>query len=315
VGVSTGGRDAEEDSAFLDDGRDQLRDLSFGLELVDDVERAIRRIDGVDRVLVIDNYVPGINELQTVTVTGSSAGTLTLTYSGQTTAAIAYNAIASVVQTALEGLSNIDLGDAVATGGPLNTAPVTIEFKGTLAHTNVAALTFTSSLTGGGAVIATTRAGIASDPNSAGSLSYSAIDSAGLLVPTGVGDAILAMLVSRTQQGFVFNPLTPTYTTIPATFVATAYPTFDAPTVLAAGIAALTDYLSPANWGRLPFGDPRTWVQDTLVRYSEAYAVLNAVPGLRNVTGLTLNGLTNTDVALTGVAALPLPGVVSGVVT
>jgi hypothetical protein len=314
-GVSVGGRDAEEDSVFLDEGRDQLRDLSFGLELVDDVERAIRRIDGVDRVLVIDNYYPGVNELQTVTVTGASSGTFTLTYSGQTTTTIAYNAVASVVQAALEGLSNIDLGDVAVTGGPLNTAPVTIEFKGTLAHTNVAAMTFGTAISSGSAAIATTRTGIASDPNTAGSLSYAAIDSAGLPVPSGVGDEILAMLVSRTQQGFAFNPLVPTYTTIPATFVATAYLTFDATAVLAAAITALTDYLSPANWGRLPYGDQRVWMQDTLVRYSEAYAVLNAVAGLQHVTALTLNSLTNTDVALAGTAALPLPGVVSGVVT
>jgi len=59
-------------------------------------------------------------EVQTVTVTGGpTGGTFTLTYSGQTTAAIAYNAAASAVQTALNNLSNLD-GATVSgsAGGP-----------------------------------------------------------------------------------------------------------------------------------------------------------------------------------------------------
>src|SRR3954465_8763162 len=52
--------------------------------------------------------VAGTNEVQTITVTGTpTGGTFTLTYSTQTTAAIAYNATAAAVQTALEALSNI----------------------------------------------------------------------------------------------------------------------------------------------------------------------------------------------------------------
>jgi fermentation-respiration switch protein FrsA (DUF1100 family) len=69
-----------------------------------------------DRSLV-DTYIgtnivaDGANEAQTVTVTGSpTGGTFTLTYSGQTTAAIAYNASALVVQQRLFALSNIEEG-------------------------------------------------------------------------------------------------------------------------------------------------------------------------------------------------------------
>jgi hypothetical protein len=101
---------------------------------------------------VLDAAVPaaGPDEVQTITVTGSpTGGTFTLTFSGQTTAAIAYNATASAVQTALEGLSNINPGDVVCAGGPLPGTPVTVTFGGQYDGQNVAQMTATASLTGG----------------------------------------------------------------------------------------------------------------------------------------------------------------------
>jgi len=55
----------------------------------------------------------------------ATAGTFTITWSGQTTTAIAFNASAAAVQTALEALSNIAPGDVVVTGGPGNAAGTT----------------------------------------------------------------------------------------------------------------------------------------------------------------------------------------------
>jgi hypothetical protein len=90
---------------------------------------------------------PNSNEVQNVTITGSpTGGTFTLTYAGQTTSGIAYNASASTVQSALEALSNIAPGDVVVTG----TGPYTVTFTGTLAGSNVAQMTASgASLTGG----------------------------------------------------------------------------------------------------------------------------------------------------------------------
>jgi hypothetical protein len=101
------------------------------------------------------------NEVQTATITGApTGGTFTLTYSGQTTAAIAYNATAATVQAALEALSNLAPGDVVVTGNA--GGPYTLTFGGTLLGDNVASLTATASLTGGtspGVTMATTTAG------------------------------------------------------------------------------------------------------------------------------------------------------------
>lgn len=108
---------------------------------------------------------PGVNEQQTVTITGSpTGGTFTLTFGGQTTSAIAYNATAATVEAALEALSTIGQGNVQVTGSA--GGPYTVEFVGALAKTNVAAMTASgASLTGGttpGVTIATATAGVVS---------------------------------------------------------------------------------------------------------------------------------------------------------
>jgi len=106
-------------------------------------------------------YSGTTDEVQTVTITGGpTGGTFTLTFSGQTTAAIAYNATAATVQTALQALSNIGAGNVTVTGNA--GGPYTVDFVGTLANTDVAQMTATPSFTGGtspGVTIATTTAG------------------------------------------------------------------------------------------------------------------------------------------------------------
>ena len=90
------------------------------------------------------------NEVQTVTITGTpTGGTFTLTYAGQTTAPIAYNATATAVQTALRALSNLGNADVTCAGGPFPGTPVTATFGGDLADTDVAQMTASGSFTGG----------------------------------------------------------------------------------------------------------------------------------------------------------------------
>jgi hypothetical protein len=92
----------------------------------------------------------GTNEVQTVTVTGApTAGTFTLTYSGQTTATQSRTVTAAALQTALEALSNIGVGDVAVTGGPAGTAPLVVTFTGALGATDVAQMTAAHTFTGG----------------------------------------------------------------------------------------------------------------------------------------------------------------------
>ncbi len=80
------------------------------------------------------------NEVQTITLSPTpTGGTFTLTYDGQTTSAIAYNASAATVDAALEALSNIGAGDVAVTGSA--GGPWTVTFGTALANQNVPQLT------------------------------------------------------------------------------------------------------------------------------------------------------------------------------
>ena len=66
-------------------------------------------------------------EVQTIAAGNRTGGTHTLTYSGETTAAISCTATAAQIETALEALGNIT--DVAVGGGPLGTAAVTVTFE------------------------------------------------------------------------------------------------------------------------------------------------------------------------------------------
>lgn len=86
-----------------------------------------------------------IDNNQTVSLGAPSAGTFTLTYKGQTTTAIAYNATSSAVQTALQALSTIGAGNATVSG----TGPYIVNFAGALATDTTAMTGNGTGLTGG----------------------------------------------------------------------------------------------------------------------------------------------------------------------
>src|SRR5215471_14292776 len=94
--------------------------------------------------VVIDGAAGGpVNEVQTLTVSATTnGGTYTLTFGGATTSALAWNAPAATVQTALQGLSSIGAGNVTVAGAN----PYTLTFAGTLAATNVALVAADSSL-------------------------------------------------------------------------------------------------------------------------------------------------------------------------
>src|SRR4051794_40900539 len=82
-------------------------------------------------VLLASAAAPGgATEQQAATTPGTpTGGTSTLTYAGATTAAIAYNAAASAVQTALEALPNIGPGNVAVSGGPGPGTPYVVTFQ------------------------------------------------------------------------------------------------------------------------------------------------------------------------------------------
>jgi hypothetical protein len=60
---------------------------------------------------------PVVSESQWINLGSSAAGTFTLTFGGQTTSSLAFNAPVGTVQTALESLSTIGAGNVIVSGG------------------------------------------------------------------------------------------------------------------------------------------------------------------------------------------------------
>jgi phage tail sheath protein FI len=102
----------------------------------------------------------GVDERQTVTIAGgATGGTFRIGFRGATSNPIAFGATAAVVETALEGMGTIGIGNIDVTG----VSPAyTLDFKGTLAATDLPEVTGDASgLTGGTPTItiATTQQG------------------------------------------------------------------------------------------------------------------------------------------------------------
>lgn len=90
------------------------------------------------------------NDVQTITITGTpTGGGLYLSFLGQLTAQIAYNAAAAAVQSALEALSTIGTGNVACSGGPFPGSAVVVTFQGKCANLDQPVLTSINSLTGG----------------------------------------------------------------------------------------------------------------------------------------------------------------------
>ena len=87
----------------------------------------------------------GTADIQVVTLGSPTGGTFTLSFGGQTTSALAYNASAATVQTAFLSLSSVGSGNATVTGSA--GGPYTVTFTGSLANITQSPITATSSLT------------------------------------------------------------------------------------------------------------------------------------------------------------------------
>lgn len=98
------------------------------------------------------------DEEQLITKSGTvTGGVWTITYDGQETTDLDFDATNAEVLAALEALSNLAPGDVLLEGGPVNTTPLRIIFQGTLKGTNVGAVVVDSTgLTGGGTYGVTT---------------------------------------------------------------------------------------------------------------------------------------------------------------
>jgi hypothetical protein len=90
-------------------------------------------------------------DVQTITITGTpTGGTFILSFAGQNTTALAYNAAAADVQAALVALSTIGAGNMACSSGPFPGTAVVCTFQGALVNSLMPSITvYSASLTGG----------------------------------------------------------------------------------------------------------------------------------------------------------------------
>lgn len=119
-----------------------------GLQITWDVDKVDMTGAGQARKLSTDVQM-STNEVQQVAIGGGTptSGNFKLTVvnpetgASATTGTIAFNASAATVQSALEALSNVEVGEVVATGGALPGTPVLVEFRKRFGQQNVATMT------------------------------------------------------------------------------------------------------------------------------------------------------------------------------
>lgn len=142
------------------------------------------------------------------------------------------------------------------------------------------------------------------------------LDAAGAAVSSGTKTAVVADLMARREDGFLFFAIDPTYTTVGATFTIVAQTNYDHTDLKTRAEAALAAYLDPATWGLPTTGDQPLWVNTPVVRYLAVARILGDVDGVAYVTALSLNGGgAGVDVALAGRGPLPTAGTITGTVT
>jgi hypothetical protein len=316
VGQTSGGQDAQTDEEYLNHLVEQLQLMAPRPILPRDFAAMAKNIPGVFRAFAIDGLVPSVNEKQQVAV-DATGGTYTLTYSGQTTAAIAWNALASAVQTALENLSNIAVGDVVVTGGPGNagaTTPYLVQFGGALAATNLSAMTANSaSLTGSAhtATITTPVQGAATQYNVERYVTVFPVDEFGQPISSGLKTTLSAYMESLREINFVIPIQDPTYQEFDVQVEVVATAGTDKVALQAAIVATLQNYLDPAKWG-VPGLDLTEWTNDVKLRYLEVAALINNVSGVGYIVTLTTakhgQSPNTIDITMTGDVALPTSG-------
>lgn len=300
----TAGADAEADPDWLDRGIQRLSRLVSTLVLPEHFTAYALEDPLVFRALTIDNFdAASSNEQQTVAISGApTGGSFTLSYGGQTTAAIAYNATASQVISALEALSSAGAGNVTGTGGPLPGTAVVVTFTSRLGSADVALMTASSSLTGGttpAVTVTETRKG--GSGSKAGFVSVAVAGTNGAKLSAAAKADLAAVMDSRSLANLAVQAIDPAINAVAVTVSVKALPGFTVAQVQANVTAALDAYLSPDTWG---------W--GGTVRHNELIAVIDRADGVDYVQTLTA---PSGDVTLTGAAPLADLGATSITVT
>lgn len=325
VGASSGGSDPEPDDVYIQRLTDNLALMAPRPILAEDFAVYAQNIPGVWRAAVIDNFRPGVLEVQTLS-SNYTTGTFKVTFTSplgiaNQTAGIPAQATASQLRDAMGLLGNFDITDADFAGGPLGINPITITYKGKYGYTNVASVVIDTSLLSGGSTftVAQTTAGVAYGTDQENSVAVSAVDEEGNPLDALVKQNLINYLESTRSQNFVITFVDPAYHQVDITYVARALKNQDPDSVKSAVDIGFQDFLSPSQWGVYPYqAESRVWILQPTIRYLELTTVLENTPGVDYTQSLTFNldggAMSTADKNFSGAFSLTRPGTINGTI-
>lgn len=155
-------------------------------------------------------------------------------------------------------------------------------------------------------------------------IGIAAVDQNGTPITGTVKTNLDAYLQSLREVNFIVTVFDPTVTQIDVTFNVKCLVGYTAPTVQANAVAAVMDYLNPANWGQDPSvtdatAAAQTWVETNVVYYNKMLNVLGQAQGVDRVLSMTMGihggSMGTVDVNLPGHACLTNPNTINGTAT
>jgi hypothetical protein len=323
VGATSGGSDPEDDELYLNRLVENLALMAPRPLAAPDFATMAKNVPGVWRASVIENFGGGANEVQRIT-SDYTGGNFTLSFGGDNTTGIPFDARADEVQAALVTLGSVEPGDVSCAGGPLPVTPIDITFGGKYGYADVPLITATTGTLSGGSSFAITQVtpGAIWNTSTANSIAISAVDVNGEpLAPDTKQDLIDYLASYRTKaQNFIITFLDPGYHTIQVTYAGLTIPGQNADSVRSEVDRALEFYLSPAHYPvSQDISSPRDWPNTPIIRYHELVTVVENVAGWDYTTSLVfgINGGTQTtaDKALSGAFPMTRPGTILGAVS
>lgn len=271
LAASSGGVDAEAQTAYLDRLVAYLSTLRPGGVRADDLAILARSVTGVHRALGIDLFDPG-----------------RVLTDGTTTSA------STTVTSATGAFTASDVGRTITGAGIPAGATIT-------AVNSLTSVTISAAATATATAVTLTLGDLT---NVARTATVVPVDVDGQPVSDTVRTALVDLLATVREVNFIVRVGTPTYTAVAVAYTAVAEPGADPAVVLADVHEAASAFLHPGRWAEGADPTDPVWEPVTSVRYLDLARVLGSVPGVAFLRDLTINGGT-ADVPLAGRAPLP----------
>lgn len=143
-----------------------------------------------------------------------------------------------------------------------------------------------------------------------------AVDDNGNALSDSVAATLQAYFLAKREINFVVNVMEPTYSPINVTYTAYATPGQNTASLTSSVNAALTSFLSQANWGGGNLNPPSWDPNATTVYYNQVMSIIGSVPGIQRVSSLSIGvqgqSMGTSDITLPGNAPLTQVGALIG---